>query len=143
MKFFFSIRHLENDLLLKKKWNEYFTKGRWSIYCIASGISNPLFSFIYEMYIAYYKYYETSFDYFQTDYTWLYAYEHFDWAQSVVDAVVPSVKCSYFLGQHLLKPFDENKWNQIMEENEFQKLNWRITGKHSSKLLYYDYFMNL
>lgn len=140
---FFSIRHLENDLLLKKKWNEYFTKGRWSIYCIASGINNPLFSFIYEMYIAYYKYYETSFDYFQTDYIWLYAYAHFEWTKSLVDALVPSVKCSFFLGQHLLKPFDKNKWNQIMEENEFQKLNWRITGKHSGKLLYYDYFMNL
>ena len=140
---FFSIKHLKNDLLMKKKWNEYFTKGRWSIYGCGSGKDNPLFSFIYRMYVYYYSKYETCFDYFQTDYIWLYAYENFAWAKEMIDAVEPSVSCSYWLGQHLLKPFNQEKWNKIIAENEFQKLNWRKTPpkKTRRKQTYLEYFL--
>ena len=140
---FFTIHHLTNDSLLKKKWNEYFTEGRWSGYGCGGGKNNPIFSFIYEMFLKYYDQYEVIFDYFQIDYIWLYAYTHFEWAKMMIDSVAPSVSCSYFLGQNMLKPFDPEKWNQIIAENEFQKLRWKIEGKASNRKTYYDHFIGL
>ena len=139
---YWSIKHSANDLLLKQKWNEYFTKGLWSIYGCGAGKDNPLFSFIYDMYLSYFELYNISFDYFQTDYTWLFAYTHFDWAKELVDNITPCVSCSYYIGQHLKKVFNKSNWDMILRENSFQKLNWRIECKKSKKQTYYDYFIN-
>lgn len=138
---YFSFKHLSNDLLMKKKWNEYFTKGRWSIYAFGGGIGNPLFSFIYDSYIAYFSTYNRSFNYYQTDYIWLFAYNHFPWAKKMIDLIEPSVTCSYWLGQHLGKPFKQEAWNKVLKSNEFQKLNWRIAPKPNAKETYLDYFL--
>ncbi len=139
---FWSIKHSENNLLLKQKWNEYFTKGMWSIYGCAAGKDNPIFSFIYDTYISYFNSYNTAFHYFQTDYTWLYAYNHFNWAKELIYSVSPSVSCSYFMGQNLTKHLNRDYLNHILGENEFQKLNWRINKKSKkAKKSYYDYFI--
>ena len=140
---FFTIHHLTNDLLLKKKWNEYFTEGRWSIYGIGAGPDNPLLSFAYEMYVEYYGLYQKDFDYFQTDYTIFYAYTNFEWVRMMIDSVAPSVSCSYFLGKNMMKPFDQKKWDQVISENEFQKLQWKIDGKAANRKTYYDHFVEL
>ena len=140
---FFTIHHLTNDMLLKKKWNEYFTEGRWSIYGIGAGAGNPLLSFVYEMYVEYFRLYQKDFDYFQTDYTIFYAYTNFEWVRIIIDSVAPSVSCSYFLGKNMMKPFDQKKWDQVISENEFQKLQWKIDGKVANKKNFYDHFIEL
>ena len=94
------------------------------------------------MYLSYFELYNISFDYFQTDYTWLFAYTHFDWAKELVDNITPCVSCSYYIGQHLKKVFNKSNWDMILRENSFQKLNWRIECKKSKKQTYYDYFIN-
>lgn len=146
---YFSIKHSKNDLLLKKKWNEFFTEGKWSTYCCGSGIGNPLFSFIYDTYISYYKEYNCAFDYFQTDYIWLYAYTHFSWAKEMIDSVFPCVDCSYNFHHKLLRKFNEDDWNKTIVNNEFQKLGWRaVTPKKLNKIknrkyeTYYDHFLS-
>lgn len=139
---YWTIKHSKNDLLLKQKWNEYFTKGLWTIYCCASGKNNPLFSFLYDTYINYFNRYDDIFNYFQIAYIWLYSYENFEWVQRLVNDVKPTVSCSYFLGQNLQKTFNKDRWNEIIKDNYFQKLNWRIndsTKKASNS--YYKYFM--
>lgn len=140
---YFSFKHSRNDLLLKHKWNEFFTEGKWTMNALASGAGNPLFTFISDFYTAYFKKYEEVFDYFHLAYIWLYAYKNFAWAKEMIDAVEPSVSCSYWLGQHLLKPFNQEKWNKIITENEFQKLNWRKTPpeKPGRKQTYLEYFL--
>ena len=140
---FFTIHHLTNDLLLKRKWNEYFTKGKWSIYGVGASQGSPLFSFVYEMYVEYFESLQKDFDYFQTDYTILYAYTNFEWAKVLIDSVPTSVTCSYFLGQNMQRCFNQEQWDQIIADNEFQKLRWRIEEKARRNITYYDYFMNL
>lgn len=146
---YFSIKHSKNDLLLKKKWNEFFTEGRWSTYCNGAGINNPLFSFIYDTFIAYYNKYDHIFDYFQIDYIWLYAYNHFDWAKEMIDSVFPCVDCSYNFHHKLLRKFNEDDWNKTIVNNEFQKLGWRaVAPKKLNKIknrkyeTYYDHFLS-
>lgn len=146
---YFSIKHKSNDLLLKKKWNEFFTGCRWSTYCNGAGIGSPLFAFIYDMFIEYYKHYDVIFDYFQIDYIWLYAYEHFNWATEIIDKVEPSVSCIYNFHHNLLKKYDQQNWDKTMKENEFQKLGWRAVTPHKLKKkknihyeMYYDHFLN-
>lgn len=141
---YWSMKHSNNNLLLKKKMNEYFTEGRWTNHASGSGKNNPLFSFIYEMFLLYYQNYDYIFDYFQIDYIWLYAYDNFNWAKKLVDDVTPSVSCSYYLGQHLTKKFDYKKWEEILHNNSFQKLRWKVKSNTKTKkhLTYYDYFIN-
>ena len=145
---YFSIKHARNDMLLKKKWNEFFTEGRWSTYCNGAGIGNPVFSFIYDVFISYYKLYDSIFDYWQIDYIWLYCYEHFDWAKAIIDSTQPSVNCSYNFHSKLLKEFDPSDWNKTIRENEFQKLGWRVIAKQgrahtdNQKETYYDHFLS-
>ena len=146
---YFSIKHRSNDLLLKKKWNEFFTGCRWSTYCNGAGIGNPIFSFIYDMYIQYFNTYNRAFDYFQTDYIWLYAYEHFQWAKELIDATEPSVSCIYNFHHKLLKKFNQADWDKTLKENEFQKLGWRKVApqklkrkQHVKYEMYYDHFLD-
>lgn len=140
---YFSFRHSRNDLLLKQKWNEFFTEGRWTMNALASGADNPLFSFISDFYTAYFQEHDEVFDYFHLAYIWLYAYENFAWVKEMIDAVEPSVSCSYWLGQHLLKPFKQEEWDRIISENEFQKLNWRKVPpqKPGKKQTYLEFFL--
>lgn len=140
---FFSIHHAQNDLLLKQKWNEYFTEGRWSIYCMGAGKNNPLLSFVYSMYIEYYNRFPKCFDYFQTDYIIFYAYRNFEWVKLMIDSVCPSVTCSYFLSKNMFNVFDQGRWDNMISANEFQKLQWKMKGKISKKETFYDHFMNL
>lgn len=146
---YFSVKHKSNNLLLKEKWNEYFTLGRWSTYCSGSGKGNPIFSFIYDMYIEYFKKKDSSFDYFQTDYIWLYAYEHFSWAKELIDHIEPVVECSYFIHRRLLKKYNQNDWNHTISHNEIQKLGWRAVKpeklkkkQHAKYETYYRHFLS-
>ena len=130
---YFSIKHIESGA---------FTKGMWSTYGNGSGKGNPLFSFIYDMFIAYYQRYDRCFDYFLTDYIWLYSYENFQWAKSLIDNVPPTVFRSNQLVEILPRKFKEEIWTGILRNNKFQKLNWRISEKKISEESYLDYFLN-
>lgn len=140
---YFSFRHSSNDLLLKRKWNEYFTRGLWTMYGLGAGKGSPLFSFIYDFYLEYFSRHDEVFDYFHLAYIWLYAYENFPWAHEMIDSIEPSVSCSYWLGQHLLKPFDQSRWDTVIQENEFQKLNWRKSppDRARRRQTYLDHFL--
>ena len=117
---FFSIRHLHSD---------FFTQGRWSIYCIGGGCGNPIASFIYKVYVNYFETYNKPLDYFQSDYILLYAYENFEWCRLLVDSLPVTVTGAEKLQEIIFKEYDEKKFNKIKETNWFQKLNWRGANK--------------
>lgn len=130
---FFTIRHLDCN---------FFTKGYWSGYGIGAGMGHPVFSFIYDMFLAYYEVYAKVLDYFQIDYIWMYAYAHFDWVKMVIDSNIPTVSNAYILAEIMEQRFNLQKWEYIIQENLFQKLQWRKKIKQEEET-YYDYFMTL
>ena len=138
---YFSVRQSRNDVLSKQKWNEFFTKGRWATYCNGSAPGNPLFSFIYDTFVSYFDYHDRPFNYFQSDYIWLYAYNHFDWARTMVDSLEPTCECTYFIGHNLKKSFSRIGWDDTMKSNSIQKLNWRVEKPRKDKT-YYDFFID-
>lgn len=113
---FFTLRH-------SKGW--HFSEGRWSGYFTGGGIGNPITGFLYDTLVKYYDMYDYHFDYFQFDYTWYYAYTHFDWARQLIDGVPGFSKDLDFLQHNWDKPYDESVWDAVIQNNEAQKLNWK------------------
>ena len=109
----------------KKKRNEFFNEGKWCTYCCASAKNNPVFSFIYDMHLAWFERFATNLDYFQTDFFWLYLYKHFSWAREIIDATPVSAEHASYIQGRLLKPFVKQEWDWAMEKNEVQKLSWK------------------
>ena len=105
-------------------------------------MGHPVFSFIYDMFLAYYEVYAKVLDYFQIDYIWMYAYAHFDWVKMVIDSNIPTVSNAYILAEIMEQRFNLQKWEYIIQENLFQKLQWRKKIKQEEET-YYDYFMTL
>lgn len=81
------------------------------------------------MYVNYFEKYSKPLDYFQTDYILLYAYENFEWCRLLVDLLPITVTDSERLQKIIFKEFDEKIYNEIKEDNWFQKLNWRETAE--------------
>lgn len=143
---FFSIKHSSNDILFKQKWNEFFNKGLWSTYCNGACIQNPIFAFIYDMFVSYYNSYDEIFDYFEIDYIWLYCYETFEWARKLINEVPYTVNRVFYFHKHLLKKFNQKEWDDTIQNNLIQKLGWRaVSGNKLKKKrnyeTYYDHFL--
>ena len=130
---YFSVRHFSTIS---------HTEGKWSVWCLGGGTGNPVFSFIYDMFIEYYNRYDVIFDYFQIDYAWKYLYETFPWARTLIDHTEPSVVNSDFIASAYSSPFNDIDWKIMLRHNIVQKLNRRTLPKEVAKGSYLDYFLN-
>ena len=113
---FYSVKHFMD-------W--HFGKGRWTGFFTGGGIGNPITSFLYDTLVEYYKHYNWHFDYFQFDYTWLYAYTHFDWAKQLIDSLPDGNPDINYIQKNWDKPFNKEEWDSMIKDNEIQKLNWK------------------
>lgn len=113
---YYSVRHT-------KGW--HFAEGKWTTFFMGGGKGNPLAGFICDTLTKYYDTHDYHFDYFQFDYTWLYAYTHFDWARQLIDSTPGFSNDLDYLQLHWNQPYNEEDWNNMMKNNEMQKLNWK------------------
>lgn len=131
---YFSVRHY---------FGEYYNPPRiWSTWCCASGKDNPLFSFLYEMFIFFFNQNDIILNYIQFDYTWFYIYKNFDWASKLIDSVSCIDFDASFITDNFFKKFDEKKWNLVLSNNVFLKLNYKLIPDIISKGTYLEEFFN-
>lgn len=65
----------------------FFNNGRWSTFFMGSGIANPIETYLYEMFLNYFKKYDTVVDYFLQDTFIELGYENINIIKSLIDAV--------------------------------------------------------
>ena len=120
----------------------HFTQGLWSTWCCASGKVNPLFSFIYEMFIQYFDIYDTKCDYLQIDYQWKYAYENFKWAKELINNLEYSDVNSRFIADNYSTIFQRERWESIKKANLIFKLNRKTLPNEIIDNSYLQFFLN-
>ena len=137
-------RHKDlNYFSCKQSVCSHFTQGLWSTWCCASGKDNPLFAFLYEMFILYFNRYDTILDYIQFDYTWMYAYVKFEWVAEMIDDLRYTSTNATVLIDNFGKMYNQLFFEHIMKTNLFLKLNWKKIPVPINENTLLDRFMHL
>lgn len=99
---------------------------KWVIGVMAAPPMTPLFMFLYEILLSYWKRYDTDITYLMFDYFIRYGYEHFNWLEEIIDNR-PIESPGFFSTRYLFpNEVDEYSLNSIIEKNTFISLTYRI-----------------
>lgn len=107
--------------------------SQWVMGVMGSVANMPLFNYIYEMLLAYWKKYDGVFNYLMFDYFIRYGYEHYFWVKEMMDSrpiESPDIHSTrYTFGNEV----DEKQIEALLLKNTFLSLTWRITYPLVSK----------
>ena len=114
---YYSVRH---------KHDETFPSyGKWSIWLTAGGRGCFIYSYLYDLLLAYLDRYDGPFTYLFVANAYLYIYNHNTQAKVYIDNLPFENQDAYFLQNNYFKPCDLDAWNNMMENNVIQKLTYR------------------
>lgn len=129
------------------KWSAscYVQHNLWHGFSIASQPGGKLVSFAKEMFFDYWIDHDVLVDYFMIDYIIMLAYKHFPDIKSEIDNLPYSSERLYNLVDILCDEYNEEYFNQLMEECIFSKLNWHKKYKTeiNGKETYYSHIVKM
>jgi len=100
--------------------------SQWVMGVMGAAPAFPLFSYIYDLLIEYWKKFDVVFSYLMYDYYIKYGYNHISWIKQIIDErpiTSPDLHSSrYTFNQEV----DENKLDKLIRNNTFLSLTYRI-----------------
>lgn len=130
-----------------KSGNEYdpfIPRGRWSGNFVGGAKRAKYFRFMYEALINYWNRHECLINYFLIDYFTQIAYTHFPDVKEQIDLYARC--CPNLTALNMNEPYDESRFMEIIEKNNFLKLSWKWQLRKQSDdgtPTVYRYFLSL
>ena len=114
-------------------------KIHWYVFGGKKGYS--MFSYLKEAQETYWREYSFAIDYYLIDYIIMYGYYNAEWIKNVIDSLDYTGETVYAFREMLNKQYNDLYTRKIINDNVFEKLNWRIKCKEhtNNKLTTYGY----
>lgn len=115
------------------------TQGRWTGFCQGACTNSIIHSFCRDIFFEYWKKYARLADYFFIDYTMLCGYKNIPAFKQLVDSVPLNNEGIKELDLHFSDTFSKEKYESILKNSTFFKLNWKRiykTDNNGQKTLY-------
>lgn len=115
------------------------TQGRWTGFCQGACRNSIIQCFCRDIFFEYWKKYARLADYFFIDYTMLCGYKNIPAFKQLVDSVPLNNEGIKELDLHFSDTFSKEKYESILENSTFFKLNWKRSYKtenNGQKTLY-------
>lgn len=112
---------------------KFVSAYRWTGFCQAGVIGNPLNCFVYDMFLTYHKCEKALLDYYLIDYFMALGYNSIKAVKDMVDNIPYNNNDLYYIQKYMLKPYQRDEFNKIKKQTFIFKLNQRIsTGNEDS-----------
>ena len=126
----------------------YFSHSRWVGYFLAGNKDFPLFSFVKDMMLEYWKSTDEIIDYLFMDYLFDIAYRHIPYVKTVMDDIPDNNLARGELMSKINAPYSKELFEKLMNGNTFlSKLSWRygnpVPLTASGKKTNYGYLIEL
>ena len=109
----------------------YSSDGRWTGFILGGNRGSPLFKFLRDFYIEYWRNEKFIIDYFLLDYLISIAYSRLPFARNLIDGNPFRSRQFKSLNALLNSPFDERAYGKVISAAIFHKLSWKIELKKS------------
>lgn len=122
----------------------YVSKCRWTGFCIASWVNNPLMRHAYQMLIDYWMNTDVQIDYFIIDYIFDILYDKSREIKDAIDNVPYSNERLHDLDPILCKDFDKEVFSDLTRDTYMFKLSWKTHTADElagNKNNYYNYLL--
>lgn len=119
------------------------TQGRWTGFCQGACRNSIIHSFCRDIFFEYWKKYARLADYFFIDYTMLCGYKNIPAFKQLVDSVPLNNEGIKELDLHFSDTFSKEKYESILENSTFFKLNWKRIYKteNNGQKTFYSCFL--
>ena len=109
-----------------KAYQCYVSYARWASFCLGSSIKHhPMFAFMKDFYVEYWREFDQVLDYVLMDYMLDIAYESIPFVHSEQDAVPINNTDINTLVFHLNEPYAQYPFDKILKGNFINKLSWK------------------
>ncbi len=113
---------------------------KWTVGCLAAGKNFLLFEFAYKYLFAYWRKYDTPIVYLLLDHVFELAYLNNDTVKMVIDGVPLNNEGLHWCRYHFNDKCDTRVYNELIENNQFLSLTWRLPYRlqdENGELTYY------
>lgn len=113
---------------------------KWTVGCLAAGKNFLLFEFAYKYLLAYWRKYDTPIVYLLLDHVFELAYLNNDTVKMVIDGVPLNNEGLHWCRYHFNDKCDTRVYNELIENNQFLSLTWRLPYRlqdENGELTYY------
>lgn len=119
------------------------TQGRWTGFCQGACRNSIIQCFCRDIFFEYWKKYARLADYFFIDYTMLCGYKNIPAFKQLVDSVPLNNEGIKELDLHFSDTFSKEKYESILENSTFFKLNWKRIYKteNNGQKTFYSCFL--
>lgn len=119
------------------------TQGRWTGFCQGACRNSIIQCFCRDIFFEYWKKYARLADYFFIDYTMLCGYKNIPAFKQLVDSVPLNNEGIKELDLHFSDTFSKEKYESILKNSTFFKLNWKRIYKteNNGQKTFYSYFL--
>ena len=119
------------------------TQGRWTGFCQGACRNSIIQCFCRDIFFEYWKKYARLVDYFFIDYTMLCGYKNIPAFKQLVDSVPLNNEGIKELDLHFSDTFSKEKYESILENSTFFKLNWKRIYKteNNGQKTFYSCFL--
>jgi hypothetical protein len=100
-------------------------KRRWTGNCIGGTRNNPLFLFVREFLLEYWKYCDELIDYFLIDYSIMIGYSSIPQIREIIDKTPLCSQEYYILQDNLMTKFSSEYYTNFTKNTIFHKLTWK------------------
>lgn len=101
------------------------TLGKWTGFCQYAQQGFLLHRYCLDIFLTYWKTYGKLIDYFFIDYVVAHAYEHIPAIHESIDSIPKNNVGVKLLDRLFYEPYDANRYEQVLENSVFHKLNWK------------------
>lgn len=98
----------------------------WVIGVMGTPPDMPLFLYLYDILTEYWRRYDTEFSYLMFDFFIRYGYEHFSWLRDLIDNRPINSPDLHWSRYRFNQEVDERRLNELIENNTFLSLTYRI-----------------
>lgn len=136
-------KEIQSSLFTVKhnKKSDFVSNGQWAVFLIGGQKQHPLFTFLSDAFLKYFKKYDVLIDYFLMDYFISIALDNVPIVNSAISSIPKNNTSIYFLQNNMNQKFDEHEYAKLTHATSIHKLNWRepIAVSRDGIISYYDY----
>lgn len=121
---------------------DFVPDGKWCAFLLESKPGNNITTLEYELMLHYWKDEEHLVDYYLVDYIMDYLYRHNEECRKLIDKVPYNNQDIFKVVDNLNVNVSSHEFENLIQNNVFQKLSWRVTPSNDSQT-YYNRLINL